>query len=200
MLVSQWAFYHWYHLTEMNNTFTLICVNFVSVVVQSRSHVWFFVTPWTAVCQVLLPLTIFQSLPTFMSIALAMPSSHLVLWCPLLLPKVFPASGTFPLSWLFMLGDQNTGASALSSASLFPANIQGWFDLRLTGLISLLSKALRSLLQHHNSKASILWRSAFYTIQLSQLYVTIGKIITLTIWTLVGRVMSCFSTHCLGFS
>ena len=175
----------------------LICMNFVSVVVvQSRSHVWFFVTPWTAVCQVFLPLTIFQSLPTFMSIALSMPSSHLVLWCPLLLPKVFPASGTFPLSWLFMLGDQNIGASA----SLFPVSIQGWLDLRLTGMISLLSKALRSLLQHHSSKASILWRSAFYMIQLSQLYVTIGKMITLTIWTLVGRVMSCFSTHCLGFS
>ena len=125
-----------------NNTFTLICMNFVSVVVQSPSYVWFFVTPWTTVCQALLSLTIFQSLPKFVFIALVMPSSHLILWCPLLLPSVFSAWGTFPVSWLFTLGDQNTGASASSSASVFPVSIQGWFGLRVTGLISLLFKGL----------------------------------------------------------
>ena len=70
-----------------------------------------------------------------MSIASVMPSSHLSLWCPLLLlPSIFPRIGTFPMSWLFASVDQNPRASA--SASGFPMNIQGWFPLRLTGLIS----------------------------------------------------------------
>ena len=79
----------------------------------------------------------------------------------------FPASGTFPMSQLFTSDDQNTGASA--SASALPTSIQGWFPLGLTGLISLLSKGLfNSLLQHHSLKASILWHSAFFTVQLSK--------------------------------
>ena len=70
-----------------------------------------------------------------------MPSSHLILWCPLpLLPSIFPASGTLPVSHLFGSDDQNTGTSAL--ASVLPVNIQGWSPFRLTGLISLLSKGL----------------------------------------------------------
>ena len=71
----------------------------------------------------------------------------------------FPASGSFPMSLLFVSGGQSTGASA--SASVLPMNIQDWFPLGLTGLISLLSKkgTLKSLLQHHNSKASIRWCS-----------------------------------------
>ena len=74
-------------------------------------------------------------------IALVMLSSHLILWCPLLLcPQSFPTSGTFPMSQLFASGDQNTGASV--SASVLPVNIQGWFPLRLTSLISLLSRGL----------------------------------------------------------
>ena len=75
-------------------------------------------------------------------------------------PQSFPASGTFPMSHLFASDNQNTGVSA--SASVLPVNIQGWSPLRLTGLNSLLSKGLsfrRSLLQHHSSKASILWCS-----------------------------------------
>jgi len=97
----------------------------------------------------------------------------------------FPASGTIPMSWLFTAGDQNTGASAL--ASVLPMSIQNWFPLRLTGLISLLSKGL-SFLKHHSLKVSIPWCSAFFTVQLSQLYMNTGK--TLTIWTFVIRVMS----------
>ena len=71
----------------------------------------------------------------------------------------FPASGSFPVSWLIESDGQNTGSSA--SASVFLMNIQGWLLLVLTGLISFQSKVLSSLLQHHNLKASILWHSAF---------------------------------------
>ena len=97
----------------------------------------------------------------------------------------FPASGTFPMNRLFESDDRNIGASA--SASALPMSIQGWFPLILSGLISLLSKGL---LQHHISKASILRHSAFFMVQFSQAYMTIGKTIALAIWTFVGRVMS----------
>ena len=99
--------------------------------------------PWTAARQASLFLTISQSLPKFMSIALVMLSSHLILWCPLLLlPSVFPrlASGTFPMSQLFASDNWNTGISA--SAAVLPVSVQGWFPWRLTSLISLLSKGL----------------------------------------------------------
>ena len=99
----------------------------------------------------------------------------------------FPASGTFPMSYLFTSDDHDTGASA--STSVLPVKIQGWTPLRLTGLITLLSKGLSGT-QHHSSKASILWFSAFFTVQLSQPYVTTGKTIALTIQTFVSRVMS----------
>ena len=90
-----------------------------------------------------------------------------------------PASGSFPMSELFTSGGQSTGASA--SASVLPMNIQGSFPLGLTGLISLLSKGLKSLLQHHSSKALILQCSAFLIVQLLTLYMTTGKTIALTI-------------------
>ena len=106
--------------------------------VQSLS-VWLFVTPWTAAHQTSLSLTISQSLPRFMSTESVMPSNHLILCSPLLLlPLSFPASGTFPMSWLFTSGGQSIGASA----SILPMSIQGWFPLGLTGLISLQSKEL----------------------------------------------------------
>ena len=100
-----------------------------------------------------------QSLPKFMSIALVMPSSHLILWCPLLLhPLSFPASETFPMSQLFASDDQNTGSSA--SASVLPMSIQGWFPLRLTGLISLLFKGLSGVFP-----SIIVQRHQFFGIQ-----------------------------------
>ena len=85
-------------------------------------------------------------------------------------PRSFPASGSFQMSQLFASSGQSTGVAAL--ASILPMNVQGWFLLGLTGinplgLISLQSKGLSSLLQHHNLKASILWHSAFFTVQLS---------------------------------
>ena len=96
--------------------------------------------------------------------------------------NLFPASGTFLMSQLFASVDQNTGASA--SALVLPKCIQGWFPLKLTDLISLdVQGTLKSLLQHHSLKASILWHSAFFTVQLSQKYVTTGKTKALTIET-----------------
>ena len=96
-----------------------------------------------------------------MSIDSEMPYNHLVLCCPLLLrPPSFPASGSFLVSQLFASGGQSIGASA--SVSVLPMNIQGWFPLELTGLIFLMSRGLLSVLQHHNSKASILCCPSFF--------------------------------------
>ena len=97
-------------------------------------------------------------------------------------PQYFPTSGSFPVSRLFASGSQSIGASA--SASVLPMNIQGWLPSGLTGLIPLLSKGtLKSLLQHHSLKASVLQCSAFFMVQLSHPYMTIGKTITLTVQT-----------------
>ena len=111
----------------------------------------------------------------------------------------FPASGSFPTSQLFTSGGQNIGASA--SAPVLPMNIQDWFPLGLTGLVSLQSKRLsRVFLQHHSSKAPVLWHSAFFIVQLSQAYLPTGKTIALTRWTSVGKVMFMLLMCCLGLS
>ena len=158
----------------------------------------------------------------------------------------FPASGSFPVSWLFSSNGQTIGASAL--ASVFPVNIQGWFPLELIGLILLqfmdyqlekemathssvlawripgtgepgglpsmgshrvghdwsglaaaAARTIESLIQH-NLKASILWCSIFFMVQLSHPYVITGKTIVLTIGTFVGKVCLCFLICCLGCS
>ena len=110
----------------------------------------------------------------------------------------FPASGSFPVSRLFPSGGRNIGASAL--ASVLPMNIQGWFPLGLTSLISLMSMGLsRVFSQHHSSKASILCHSAFFIVQLPCPYMTTGKTIALTRWTFVGWRLFCdLSGKCLG--
>ena len=100
----------------------------------------------------------------------------------------FPASGFLPMSQLFAWGGQSTGVSA--STWVLSTNTQDWSPLGWTGWISLQSKGLASLLQHHSSKASILWCSAFFIVQLSHPYMTTGKTIALTRRTLVGKVMS----------
>ena len=97
----------------------------------------------------------------------------------------FSASGSFPMSQLFASGGQSMGASA----SVPPMNIQGWFPLGLTGLISLQTKGLSRVLQHHRSKASVL-QSAFFMVQISHPYMTTGKTVALTVQTFVGKVMS----------
>ena len=110
-------------------------------VVQLLSHVWLFAAPWTAAHQASLSFTISQSLLKLMSIELVMPSNNLILCHPLLLlPQSFPASRSLPISWLFASGGQSIGVSA--SASVILVNIQDWFPLGLTGLISLQSKGL----------------------------------------------------------
>ena len=104
-------------------------------------------------------------------------------------PQTLPASGSFPMSQLFTWAGQSTGVSA--STSVLPMNTQDWSPLGWTGWISLQSKELsRVFSQHHSSKASILQCSAFFTVQLSHPYMTIGKTIALTRWTFVGKVMS----------
>ena len=113
-------------------------------------------------------------------------------------PQSFPASGSFPLSQLFTTGGQSIAASA--STSVLPVNIQGWFCLGLTGLISLLSRGLKSLLQYHNSKASILRCSAFFTGQFSYPYMTTAKTIALTRQILSAKWCLCFLICYLGWS
>ena len=97
----------------------------------------------------------------------------------------FPASRSFQKSQFFISGGQSIGTSA--STSVLPMNIQGWFPLGLTGWISLQSKGLSRVFSN-SSKASVLWCSAFFTVQLSHPYMTTGKTIALTRWTLVAKV------------
>ena len=104
--------------------------------------------------------------------------------------RSFPASGSFLMSRLFASGGQSIGTSA--SMSVLPMNIQDWFPLELGGWISLQSKGLSRVFSSTtvHSKASVLWRSAFFIAQLSHPYMTTGKTIALTRWTFVSKVMS----------
>ena len=123
------------------------------------------VTPWTAACQASLSITNSQSLLKLMSIELVTPptiSSSVVPFSSC--PQSFPASGSFLMSQLLASGGQSIRASA--SASVIPMNIQDWFPLGVTDLISAVQGTLKSLLQNHSSKASIFWCSAFFTVQL----------------------------------
>ena len=100
----------------------------------------------------------------------------------------FPASGSFTVSQFFVSGGPSTGVSA--STSVFPMNIQDWFPLGWTRCISLQSKGLSRVSSSAQFKASILQCSAFFIVQLSHPYMITGKIIALTIWTFVSKVMS----------
>ena len=100
----------------------------------------------------------------------------------------FSASGSFPVSQFFTSGGQNIGASA--SASVFPMNIQGWFPLGLTGLISLQSKGLSRVFSNTAVQKHQFFHSAFFMIQLLHPYMTVGKTVALTRPTFVGKVMS----------
>ena len=183
----------------------------VVAVVQSLSCVWLFATPWTAARQASVSFTI--STPGFcvfhylharlpclsLSPGVCSYSCPLSQWChPAISPSLaaffscpqsFPASGSFPMNWLFKSGSQRIGASA--SASILPMNIQDWlttfridlFDLAVLG-------TLNSLLQHHTLKASTLQHSAFFMVQLAHPYMTTGKTITWTVQTTVGKMLS----------
>ena len=158
--------------------------------VQSLSHVRLFVIPWTAACQASLSITSSRSLPKSMSIESVMPSNHLILCCPLLLlPLMFPSIRVFsnesalrmrwPKYWSFSFN--------ISPSNEHPGQISfrmDWLDLLAV------QGTLKSLLQHHTSKASILRHSAFFIVQLSHPYMATGKTIALTRRTFVGKVMS----------
>ena len=129
-------------------------------------------------------LHICQSLLKLMSIESVMPSNHLVLCRSLLLlPSIFPSIRVFSNKLALLIRWLNYWNFSL--ATVLPMNIQGWSPLGLTGLISF---TLKSLLQYHSSKASILQRSAFLMVQLSHPYMTTGKTIALTIQTFVAKV------------
>ena len=157
--------------------------------VQLLSRVWLFATPWTAVHQAPLSITNSRSPPKPMSIESVMPSSHLILCHPLLLPSIFPSIRVFsnesalhirwPKCWSF-------------SFNISPSNeYSGLISLRMDWLdLLVVQGTLKSLLQHHSLKASILWRSAFFIVQFSHPYVTTGKTIALTRWTFVDKVIS----------
>ena len=131
-----------------------------------------------------------QNLVKLMSIESVMPSNHLILYRPLiLLPSTFPSIRVFsnesalrirwPKYWSF-------------SFNISPSNeYSGMISFRIDWLdLLVVQGTLKSLLQHHSSKASILWHSAFFMVQLSHPYMTTGKTIALIIWTFVGKVMS----------
>ena len=147
-------------------------------------------TRWTAARQASLSITTSRSLLKLMSIELVMPSNHLILCHPLLLPSsVFPRIRVFsnesvlgirwPKYWSFSFNiSPSDEYSGLISFRM------DWLDLLAV------QGTLKGLLQHHSSKASILWHSAFFMVQLSHPYMTTEKIIALTRWTFVGKVMS----------
>ena len=135
---TEWLHFHKLSITFKNSEL-LYCTPVV--LVRSLSTVWLFASLWIAVHQASLSFTISWSLLIFKSIESVMLSNHLMLCHPFSsCPQFLPASRSFPMSRLFTSGSQSIGASAL--ASVLPMNIQDWFPLGLTGLISLLSKGL----------------------------------------------------------
>ena len=169
--------------------------------VQLLSRVRLFVTPWTAARQASLSITNSQSSLKLMSIKSVMPSSHLILCRPLLLlPPIPPSIRVFSIeSALHMRWPKYWSLSL----SISPSNEHPGLDSFRMDWLDLLAVqgTLKSLLQHHGSKASVLWHSAFL-VQLSHPYITTGKNKALTRWTFVGNVMSLLFNLlcCLGQS
>ena len=143
--------------------------------VQPLSHVQLFVTPWTAACQASLFITNSWSLLKLMSIASVMPPNHLILCHPLLLlPSVFPIIRVFSNESVLCIRWSKYWSFSLS---ISPSNeYLGLISFRMHWLdVLAVQGILKSLLQHHSSKASVLWRSAFFMVQLSHPYVTLEK-------------------------
>ena len=158
--------------------------------VQLLSHVLLFVTPWTAAGQASLSIANSRSLLKLMSIESVMPSNHLVLCHPLLLPpSIFPSirvvsnESVLPIRWpkYWSFSFSNSSSNEYSRLISFRMD---WLDLLA------IQETLKSLLQHHSSKASILQCSAFFIVQLSHPYMSTGKTIALTRRTFVDKVMS----------
>ena len=159
------------------------------VVVQSLSYVQLSVTPWTAACQASLSLTFSWSLLKLMSIESVMPSNHLILCCS---PPSLNLSQHQGLSQWVSSSHQVAQVLEFQSFSISPSSeYSGLISFRMDWLDLLAVRGtLKSLLQHHSSKASILWHSAFFMVQLSHPYMITAKTIVLTRWTFVGKVMS----------
>ena len=147
-------------------------------------------TPWTAACQASLSITNSRSLLKLIPIESVMPSNHLILCCPLLLlPSIFPSIRVFsnmsvlhvrwPKYWSFSFS-----ISPSNECSELISFRMDWLDLLPV------QGTFKTFLQHHSSKASAGWCSAFFIVQLSHPYMTIGKTIALIRWTFVGKVMS----------
>ena len=157
--------------------------------VQLLSFVQLFVTPWTTACQASQSITNSQSLLKLMSVESVMPSNHLILCCPFHLPSIYPSMTVFSIKSLLHIRWSKYWSFSLSItpsneySGLIPFKMD-WFDLlEVQG-------TLKSLLQHHSSKASILQGSSFFIVQVSCPYMTTGKTIALTRQTFVGKVMS----------
>ena len=139
--------------------------------VQSLSHVRLFAAPWTAARQTSLSITNSRSLLKLMSIESVMPSNHLILCHPVLLPSVFPSMGVFPNESVLHIRWPKYWSF---SFSISPSDeYSGLISFRMDLLA--VQGTLKSLLQHHSSKASILWHSVFFMVQLSHPYMTTGK-------------------------
>ena len=181
-------------------SFTLIKRFFSSCSVQLLNCFWLFVTLWTVAHQASLSIANSQSFLKFMSIKSVMLSNHLILCHPLiLLSSISPSIRVFsngsvllirwPKYWSFSF------CLSLSNEYYLTISFKiDWFDLLAV------QGTLKSLLQHHSSKAPILQCSAFFMIQLSHPHITTGKTIALTRWTFLGKVMSLFLKCCLGWS
>ena len=160
--------------------------------VQLLSQFWLFATPWTAAHQASLSITKSLSPPKLMSIESVMPSNYLILCCPLLF-LVFSNESALHIKWpkywsfSFSISPSNEHRGLISFR-------MDWLDLLAV------QGTLKSLLQHHSSKASILQCSAFFIVQISCPYMTTGKTIALTRRTFVGKVMSLYFICCLGWS
>ena len=146
-------------------------------------------TPWTAALQASLSITNSQSLLTLMSIESVIPSSHLILCLPLLLPSIFPSIRVFSNESVFHIRWPKYWSFSFSIS--ISNEYSGLISFRMDWLDLLaIQGTLKSLLQRHSSKASILRRSAFFIVQLSYPYMTTRKTIALTRWTFVSKVMS----------
>ena len=146
-------------------------------------------TPWTAARRASLFITNSWNLLKLMSITSVMPFNHLILCCPLLLPpSIFPSIRVFSKKLVYRIRWQKYWSFIFS---ISPSNeYSGLNSFRIDYFDLLAVQGILKSLQHHSSKASILWHSAFSTVQLSHPYVTTGKTRALTRWTFVGKVMS----------
>ena len=179
-------------MKRLNTTKLYICC-------CSLSPVGLFVTPWTAACQPSLSFTISRSLLKLMSVESVMPSnylilSHLLLFLPLIFPsiRVFCNESALRIRWLEYWSFSFSNSPSNEYLELISFRIDGLDLFAVQGI-------LKSLLQHHSLKASILWCSAFFVAQISHLNMTTRKTIALTIWTFVNKMICLLFNPLSGF-